>query len=1062
MSTSIIRHLNVGFQLIEALCQYNEDLSEHLIKHHQIHNKLFSLFFIEHMSLSLKLNILRALDSSLNGSEPIQLFLNPGVFDKLNGYETLLKILSTHQRPRVCFLITRILKKIHFYELLQKLNSNILDLNSKLLLHQQLTEITTIYIKATILMGCPKRFLQARAQFELTPALTHSDVYPTIYRLFDNSSLISCITKILDKSNSNGPLEQNILNLLQSLINCDHGLRYLGCRHKELNELIKVLNRLDIQFKLTFIYKIKVLTLVDYLGYFWECNLMHNFKLDQMESVDILHDLFLLTQSTIGKCAVVNVLIMGDNLDVILNFFKYMEQSRSKSNDLHIMYSLDLMKIVLEDAEDVSYLKKYGALIYELMCKHNLFNDLIAWTTPAMKHSTFFHDDVSDLCNIVKSNINNCLNFNRTLITCLRILKYLGIPPNDQTEFQEVEDFVELKYKYIILQMYSCDMLGNLLSIVDKICNSYKQPSLNIWKLTGNQTKNLIFIIRPSMVLIKYMITLLIQNRGNAFKDLSSVKPLLKLYGLMHYVPECSIIYKDATRIANDVSKILETYIEIKSGSLMLKEVIDWTLSSPSVFYPGMLLLCKLLPSPLPIQVTKSLNESVVKTMNSFRNMWIDHLTIVNNDLIELITVLSSSILLLQTVKCLCIKIADLSVPMCLFVAQTLLDALVNANNNDCFDIILDLLTQLCNNKECAAIKTAIIQILNEEKSQINNDKFVQRICENIKNNEHEKSILFVQCLCDSSNILISDNCAEKNLFKDSIPNSWFLNNILTVFLNLLESSLQFSTLSLVFKTFIVIIKNDYGFYQFKTVLDTFSKPFYNIFNNLLQKWNKEDIHCVNTLLFSVQFLNLCAKNDINTKRVLFLNTFQLKECVNWSNNNEVHPISLLRKITQEQSSICHQTLVELLELLSNDQNSIIELVEPQLIITDSLAAAFKDRKFYIVNSNNENHQNFISDLSSMVSVNLKECNVEEIALDLPDFNIKEKINDMFVIEDCVVQPDPIMHKQQEPIVIKKKENSINQSGEKILYKLNLNFKITSFYFYLFFFFSNYYYTYTS
>jgi hypothetical protein len=1036
MTTLIIRHLKIGLQLIEVLCHYNEDLSEHLIKHHEIHNKLINLFFVEHMGLSLKLDILRALDSTLNGFEPIRLFLYTVVFDDLNGYQTLLKILSIHQRPRVCFSVTSILRKIHFYELLQKLNVdlNILDPHSELLLQECLAEITTTFIKAPILMGCPKRFLQARAQFELTSALTHFDVYPTIYRLFDASSLINCMTKLLNRPNCRESLEQNILKLLQILMDCDHGLRYLGCRNKELNELLKVLCKVNTQFKSTLVYKIKVLSLIDYLSYFWECNLMDNFKLDQMDSIDILHDMFLLTLSAIGRYAVVTVLTMGDNLEVVLNFFKYMEQTRSKNDDLHMMYALDLINIVMENSEDVRYLKKYGALIYELACKHNCYNDLIAWTFPAMKHSAFFHDDVSELCKIVENNLDNCLSFNKTLITSLRILKYLGVP-NNETAFEGVEDFIELKYKYIILQMYSYDMLGNLLTIVNKICDSYKQPSINVWKLTGNKANNIISIIKPSMVLIRCMITLLIQSRGNSFKDISPIKILLMLYNLMQNVPDDCTIHEDASKVTKDIYKTLEAYVEIKIGSSMVNELIVWTLYNPSAYYSGLLLLCKLLPSPLPIKTKKPLEESIIATMISFRNKWIDHLAQLSNEFIELITVLSPSKLLLEPLEYLCTKISDLSMSLCLFVTQSLLKVLVDTDNTYCFNGCLDLLTKLCDNKDCAIIKTAVLQILNEEKSQENYEKLVQKICNNITISQQENSILFVQCLCDSD--IICGNNHNENLPKDSVPSKWFFSNILKSLLSLFESHTKLSTMSLIIKTCIVIIKNDYGFYQFKTVLDLFPKAFYNIFNGLLQNWKKEHSQCVNILTYTLQLLNLCIKNDINPRRVLFLSSSHLRECLNWSKD---HPINLLKEIMQLDNStdLCYKHLTILIDFLNNDQEPVIELIEPQLTTVDYLTPIFKDRLFYVVDTNDKIYNNYSVDFCTYTVENLIECNIEEVASELLDFNIKDSINYLFKIDDCVIQPEPTVHKPQVPIITEKKEkeHTTNISSKNLFYEV--------------------------
>jgi len=1041
-STLIVRQLKVGLKLIEALCHYNAFLSKYLIAFHKIQHQLIRLFYFEHMSLSLKLFILRALDSTLNCSEHIRTFLYSKIqvnTDYYNGYDSLLNILSIHQSRRVYFIVTRILRKIHFYKLLQKLNNieNALDSSSELLLRECLLEIGTIYVKAPILMGCPKRFLQAHTQFELTPALTHSDVYPTLYRLFDSSSFIKCIMTLLEKPNVDDSIQQNILKLLQSLINCDHGLRYLGCRPKVLNKLVKVLNKSShCQLKLTLIYRVKVLTLVDYLSYFWECNLKNHSKLDQMEFVDTLHDMLLLTQSTIGKCAVINVLTMGNNLDAILNFFKYMEKLKLKSDDLYMMYSLDLLKIILENSKDVYYLKKYGALIYELACGHNCFNDLIAWTFPAMKHSTFFHDNVSELCNIVKNNIKNCLTLNKTLITGLRILKFLGIP-KDEIKFHDVEDFVELKYKYIILQMYSCDMLESLLTIIDKICDDYKQPSIYVWKLTGNKAKNIMSIIQPSMTLIKCMITLLIQSRENAYKDLSPVKILLRLYNLMHCVPKCSTVRDDAIEVARDINKTLEAYVEINCGSSMIHEVIVWTLSSSSVFLPGLLLLGELLPIPLPMKTMKPPEESAITTIISLRNVWADHLAKVNSELIDLITVLVPSTKLLQPLKCLCIRITDLSMSMCLLVIQSLLDILINTENNSFLFIgCLNLLTQLCNNKERATIKYVVLQTLNEGNPQEHYEQIVQKICENIKTNKLDNSILLVRCLCDSD-IILTGSYSEKKLSRNCVPNSYFYKNILNALLSgLFESHTQLSMLYSVIETFIVIIKNEFGFYQFKTVLDSFPTTLYDIFNSLLCKWKKKDILCINTLKVTLQLLNLC-KNDNTQKRASFMSISQLREYLNWSNDAENHPISLLKEIIQEDDAVCYRHLVNLLELLNNDEELTVELIEPQLAITDLLTTAFQNRNLYIqVNNIDQTYMSNNIDMCTDVSENLIEYNIEKIVSDLPDFNIKNEINDLFKFEHCVAKPEPIVYKQQRPVITvrKEKENITNTSSKYITF----------------------------
>lgn len=145
------------------------------------------------------------------------------------------------------------------------------------------------------------------------------------------------------------------------------------------------------------------------------------------------------------------------------------------------------------------------------------------------------------------------------------------------------------------------------------------------------------------------------------------------------------------------------------------------------------------------------------------------------------------------------------------------------------------------------------------------------------------------------------------------------------------------------------------------------------------------------------------------------------------------HPLSLLKEIMQKDNNlVCYEHLVHLSEFLNNDQESAVELVKPQLVTVDFLTHTFKDRLFYVVNNSDNNYTNPGTDLCTDAFDNLGECNIEEVISDLPDFDIQDKINDLFRIEDCVVQPEPIVHKR-EPIVIEKKENTINTSGKVLL-----------------------------
>ncbi|XP_050534827.1 protein virilizer-like isoform X2 [Daktulosphaira vitifoliae] len=1019
MSTLIIRHLKVGLNLVEVLCQYSDSLAEHLIKHHQVHIKLFNLYFAEHMCLSLKLNILRTLDSSLNGPEPLRLFLYSETFNDLNGYQTLLKILGMHERPRVCFLLTSILRKIHFYELLHKMNTDldILDDNCVSILSDCISEINTTFIRAPILMGCPKRFLQARAQFELASALKHSDVYPTIYRLFDDSNFLNRIVVLLEISNSSlHSIEHNLINLLSNLLDLEHGLRYLGCRYKELNNLIKILNNISPQLAINIIYRIKVLSLVDYLIYFWECNLLQNFKFDLIESVDVLHDVFCLTQSPIGKQAVVTVLTMGNNMDVIVNYFKYFVETKSTNNDLYIIYASDLLNIILEGSENISYLEKYGPLLYELSCKHSCLNNIIAWTFPTMKYSSFFHDDVTELCNNVKSNTENCLTFDKTLITSLRILKYLAAPEYEMV-FKNNEDFIELKYKYIILQMYSFDMLEYLLKIVENICDHYKQPSLNVWKLAGGLGTKVLSIMNPCMVLIRCMLTLLIQNSGNSYKDLTPIKVLLKLYNLMHYIIEYSSeAQEEATRVSKDVHKTFLTFIEYNLGSNLINEIIMWTLSSPSNFLPGMIILCELLPLPLPIHSLKPLDDNSLSAMTSYRNLWAEHLNKVSHDVIDLISILGVSSTVITPLKSFCVQVSDLSASLCLLITESILDALLNPNNTLYFDKWFSLLTKLC---EHSTIKAAVLQILHERKTQENYETFIKKICEKIID-QQGSAITLIKFLCDTD-IMINSNF-DIITINNSVPDKQLFYEFISALINLLELHSDTENLSLIFKTLLTIIKTDYGFYNFKTVLDIHPNVFYIVLNSFSRNINQENANSDLLRLF-LQLLISCISNNLKINRKLFINTLQLKTYLQWEKSTADHPLCTLKENMQMENSVNLKSILELIELLDVDNGISFDLEEPQVPIVSSLTSLFKERSIYVVDNLEED--SIIIDFNTQIenTNDLVECNLEDTLMLYPEFNVKDNISNLFTKDYSIVQSEPIVVKEEESI--KKKTHDI-------------------------------------
>uniref|UniRef100_A0A6A7FSB1 Protein virilizer-like n=2 Tax=Hirondellea gigas TaxID=1518452 RepID=A0A6A7FSB1_9CRUS len=127
-----IRHLRAGLRLCIAMCHCNDDVTRHMLSQVPLFHLLHSLYQQAHMALSIKLLILRTLDSVLCCSAGVQQFLSVQPRLGLTGYELVLQMLAetTHSRAKVS--AAAILRKLHLLEVLEKLRDDVTTLQSLL------------------------------------------------------------------------------------------------------------------------------------------------------------------------------------------------------------------------------------------------------------------------------------------------------------------------------------------------------------------------------------------------------------------------------------------------------------------------------------------------------------------------------------------------------------------------------------------------------------------------------------------------------------------------------------------------------------------------------------------------------------------------------------------------------------------------------------------------------------------------------------------------------------------------------------------------------------------
>lgn len=129
-------------------------------------------------------------------------------------------------------------------------------------------------------------------------------------------------------------------------------------------------------------------------------------------------------------------------------------------------------------------------------------------------------------------HLTKILLFPGEVITVLRILNYIS---GNHLE-DDIQEYKQLKYKYVILQLYSLDGIHILTSILTKLVAHYEQAFVHMF----TNCFSLMSVISLSIKLLAKMLYYVIQARNADYKDLTCVDTLLNIHTLCYYIPVSS------------------------------------------------------------------------------------------------------------------------------------------------------------------------------------------------------------------------------------------------------------------------------------------------------------------------------------------------------------------------------------------------------------------------------------------------------------------------------------------------------------------------------------------
>lgn len=463
----------------------------------------------------------------------------------------------------------------------------------------------------------------------------------------------------------------------------------------------------------------------------------------------------------LGRVHIANTIGMENNILVLLNVIererKYEQAleplqfpiagvtnatsntSTSSSTKLQspvIGFAVDLIDLTVRHCAQLEYLHEHGAAIMNL-CKSAvafdptisiILQDMAIYLKPLEISNVFAYDDINPLCDILKQSIEFVTTFPGDIITTLRLIKYLAIEPFELAQQEEHTDHAELKFKFVVLQLYSADGISILSSILEKLTTHFEQPGVHTGLLATHQGIQVCQIVEPVIQVLQKMLTFVINSRNTQFKDLTVIEQLLKTYTLMHHMPGQSAV--DAEQIQKNIIQILLAYTQptptegVDTESVhkslwtqMLGEVIRYILSGPYTFLSGLLVLSELLPIALPIYTTQPLLDLEVTRLITERQLWSAHLHPKSSGIAEIIQTIATTCCpeLLTVLTGVCLQLADLAPNMGLLVTKTLVDMILQEVNDSIIATsgnITRLLHLLGNLAMRPAIKICLISIM--------------------------------------------------------------------------------------------------------------------------------------------------------------------------------------------------------------------------------------------------------------------------------------------------------------------------------------------------------------
>uniref|UniRef100_A0A7N5ZZP1 Virilizer N-terminal domain-containing protein n=1 Tax=Anabas testudineus TaxID=64144 RepID=A0A7N5ZZP1_ANATE len=704
-----LRQLKAGAKLASHLAECPQGLTV-LLREGAL-GVLLELLHTDHVSSTLKLSILRAVDALTSAPAGVEAFLRTGESEK-SGYQRLVQLFLHEETVRVITAGNAILQKSHMYEVLVDLQrtagawsepqqEEMEDAESPMEEEPSLSSPPVSEAELDRLAGvleelhhlletAPHCMVQPPGKaFPTTARITgpqeRDDPYPTLYRYMHACHFLESTTVVLSAAAVAGHVgvTQAVREVLRFLSVTQSGLLFLLAQPTPTNLLLRLLASMTETEgdESTFTGGEGALTGPGFgeEGFaVWLMQALHALQGvselmshvatggdggagleegDNPEVLGMLHALYLMTFTQSGRSAVAHVFSLDNNLSCLVT----LEAKARKAVTYN--YACMLVLLVVQSSNELRMMEQHAAPLLALAKADDTnakLQELSKWLEPLEK-LRFEMGSIPTLIDYIKQ-VQMC--YIHCLSPCL---------PLFSTGQQR-----DLKWSLAGVQLFSGEGLDTCVRVLQKLCSVLLQP----WRLHGHmgptpQRWMILSICISTLRLLRTMLTELLRGGAFQFRDTRVASVLVTLHMIVCSIPASGRLDGEETRVQALIVDVLLTFTQgvseevthteeslaSNTWSLMLKEVLGSLLKAPEGLFSGLTLLSELLPLPLPMQSTQVMSVQDVAVALNTRKLWSMHIRAqwkVFSEALKCVCATSCPPLLAM-LRRVCVQLADLS-----------------------------------------------------------------------------------------------------------------------------------------------------------------------------------------------------------------------------------------------------------------------------------------------------------------------------------------------------------------------------------------------------------------